>query len=69
MEEVQCYLKDCKKKAYPGSYWCTRTHQLEWQKENYGNKEIHKTYLTIPQIQERLKEMGKMAKLKEGKLI
>ena len=59
--KTQCYLKECEKDAYPDSYWCTRTCQLEWQEKEYGRTHERKTPLTIDKIQERLIEMGKKA--------
>lgn len=60
--KINCYLKDCVKPAYPDSYWCTRTHQLAWQEENYGRSDTRKIPLTIVEMQKRLKDMGRIGK-------
>ena len=67
MSKTQCYLEDCQKDAYPDSYWCTRTHQLEWQEKTYGRTFERKTPITIPEIQARLLEMGKRAAKEENR--
>lgn len=60
---TKCYLKECEKEVYPESYWCTRTHQLAWQEENYNSS--NHPQKDIQKIQARLKEMGQEARKKQ----
>lgn len=55
---TKCYLSGCDKPPYPGSYWCSRTHQLLEQQERYGRTSTHKVPLEIQDIQEKLKKMA-----------
>lgn len=44
----------CRENAYPDSCWCSRTHQLEWQKENYGRTDERRTPYSIEEIQKKI---------------
>lgn len=67
----QCYFTDEEGKRCEGEQedcWCSEKHKQLWQKQTYGvNKREHNSRLTIPEIQERLKEMAVETRIKTEK--
>lgn len=70
---LQCYFEDetiqkpserrCKNESTAElEYWCSKDHKELWQRKNYGNVKSRGEKLTIAQIQERLRQMGKEVK-------
>lgn len=70
---TQCYYNDgvkdnegnslrCEKEAYPGSYWCTKDHQIKYQNATYGGSGENKPKKSIEEIQKRILEMKKKAR-------
>ena len=61
---VKCYLVGCEKPPYPGSYWCSRTHQIQEQEQRYGKTPTgaRRAPLTVRQMQDRLHMMAEEAR-------
>jgi len=59
MEHRYCY--QCKKEIENkvGKYYCSRKCWEDWKAENYKNSAENKKLLSIKEIKDRLREMGK----------
>ena len=64
---VICYYDGCGKKVYPNSYWCTKTHQILWQKAHYGEDGEKRGPKSVEQIQQQIQRLK--ANVTQNKLI